>query len=222
MTNNVLVKNNVLCGKLKFNGETLLTYKIEYPQFCSSCYRMCLPQANKFYEEKACEFENYCKTELYYMAVRQYLDDIENGFPIRTFEAVLAYEVTYLCACVISVYFDQYQYTGGAHGNTIRSSQTWNLRDCALIELGRLVRCLPDYKSYILAEVEAQIKENPEIYFENYKELIAETFNENSFYSKAEGLVVYYQQYDIAPYSSGIREFLLPYSNCVINPKFLC
>ena len=58
-------------------------------------------------------------------------------------------------------------------------------------------------------------------YFENYKELINKTFNPNSFYCTPEGISVYYQQYDIAPYSSGIREFLMPYTYCVKNPETL-
>lgn len=212
----------MICDKLRYNGETLLSYRIEYPEFRCSCYKACLRQVNIFYREKALEFKRYCDCELFRMAIEQYKDDIENGFPIRAFEAVLAYEVTYLCSCIISSYFDQYQYTGGAHGNTIRSSQTWNLRDCELLKLEQLVRCSPDSKSYILAAVKTQIEEEPDIYFENYEQLISETFNEDSFFCKPQGLVVYYQQYDIAPYSSGIREFLIPYTYCVINPIKLC
>ena len=156
------------------------------------------------------------------MAVEQYKGDIENGFPIRTFEAILTFRVTYLCKCVISAYFDRYEYTGGAHGNTIRESQTWELNKCGLLELCQLVRCLPDCKTYILAVVEKQIEKEPEIYFENYSELISNTFNEKSFYCTPRGIVVYYQQYDIAPYSSGIREFLVPYTTCVISPQKFC
>lgn len=216
------MKKCVIRDKLKFNGETLLTYKIEYPEFTSPCYKMNLRKANMFYLEKALEFQKYCETELFDEAVQLYYDSIDNGFPIHVFEAQLVYDVTYLCSCIISVYFDRYEYTGGAHGNTIRTSETWNLRSGGLIELPQLVRCLLDYKSYILSAVAAQIEKEPEIYFENYEELIAEAFNENSFYCRRKGIVVYYQQYEIAPYSSGIREFLLPYTVCVINPTAFC
>jgi len=220
--NIVSVNRIVINSELKYNGETLLTYGIEYPEFISSCYRTCLRKVNKFYKDKALEFQRYCQTELFEMAVEQYNDDIENGFPVRVFEALLVYEVTYLNSCVISVYFDRYEYTGGAHGNTVRYSQTWNLQSCGLIKLWQLVCCSPDCKAYILSEVEAQIQEEPDIYFENYKELINKTFNPNSFYCTPEGISVYYQQYDIAPYSSGIREFLMPYTYCVKNPETLC
>jgi len=220
--NVVSVRKIVIRNKLKYNGETLLTYRIEYPEFYSSCYQMCLRKINKFYRNKALEFQRYCETELFHMAIEQYKEAIENGFPIRIFEALQVYNVTYLRSCIISVYFDRYEYTGGAHGNTIRSSQTWHLQECEKIKLRQLVSCMPDYKTYILAEVEAQIRKNPDIYFENYKELIAETFNEENFYCTPEGIVVYYQLYDIAPYSSGIREFLIPYSDCAVDPGSTC
>lgn len=220
--NFISVKKIVLENSLKYNGVTLLTYKIEYPRFSSSSYPMCLLKVNRFYKDKALEFQRYCQTELFNMAVEQYKEDVANNYPVRVFETMQVYDVTYARSCIISVYFDRYEYTGGAHGNTIRTSQTWNLQKCGLIQLEQLVNCPPDYKSYILKQIEAQIKKNPDIYFENYNELIAQTFNGNSFYATPKGIVVYYQQYDIAPYSSGIREFLIPYSDCVINPKKMC
>jgi hypothetical protein len=222
MRNDVTVKKIVIKNDLKYNGVTLITYKIEYPEFRSSCYRVCLLKVNRFYKKNALDYKKYIETELYRMAVEQYKGDIANGYPIRVFEALQTYDVMYLNKCVISIYFDRYEYTGGAHGNTVRTSQTWNLLKCSLIQLYQLVRCCPDYKTYILNEVETQIEENPEIYFEDYRVLIDETFDRNNFYATPGGVVVYYQQYDIAPYSSGIREFLIPYSDCVINPEKCC
>ncbi|PKM72768.1 MAG: DUF3298/DUF4163 domain-containing protein [Firmicutes bacterium HGW-Firmicutes-16] len=212
----VTCKKCVLKDSLMYDGVTLVTYAIEYPRFCSSCYKACLMKVNEYYKNRALEYRRYCETELFGMAIEQYKGDIENNFPVRVFEALSTFKVTYLCSCIISLYTDEYEFTGGAHGNTVRDSQTWNLQDCCLLALWQLVCCPPDYRSYILAAVEEQIRCEPEIYFENYKELICDTFNEDSFYCTPKRLVVYYQQYDIAPYSSGIREFLLPYSCCVI------
>ncbi|MFV0239920.1 MAG: RsiV family protein [Lacrimispora sphenoides] len=36
-------------------------------------------------------------------------------------------------------------------------------------------------------------------------------FNINGFFIKPSGIVIYYQQYDIAPYVRGIPEFLFPF-----------
>ena len=203
-------------------GRTLLTYKIAYPEFKSSFYQMSLKVINRYYRDKALKYQTYCETNLFDLAVEQYKGDIENGFPVRVFEAMLVYNDTYLKSCIISLYTQRYEYTGGAHGNTIRDSQTWNLQKCRMIKLRQLFHCSIDYKAYILGIIEAQIKQSPDIYFDNYHELISEYFNEDSFYCTPEGIVVYYQQYEIAPYSSGIMEFLIPYTDCILDPAKMC
>lgn len=156
------------------------------------------------------------------MAIAQYKEGMEQGYPIRVFDVVQSYEITYLHSCIISLYFDRYEYTGGAHGNTVRQSQTWDLKRCATLTLNQLLTCPQGRKAYIMNAISSQIRKLPELYFENYEELIAETFQEKSFYCTPDGIVIYYQQYDIAPYSSGIREFLLPYGDCVLDPASLC
>jgi hypothetical protein len=218
----VTVNTLVLKDDLKYNDVVLLTYKIEYPEFKSFMYQMALAMINKYYKTKALEYQNYLINELFPMAVEQYKNSIENNYPIRTYEALVIYKLTYNSNCIISLYSDKYEFTGGAHGSTIRTSQTWNLQKYAQIELSELFGCSLNYKEYIFNQVIRQIQENPDIYFENYKELVVKNFNENNFYCTPNGIVIYYQQYDIAPYSSGIREFLIPYTDCVYNPEKTC
>lgn len=220
--NKVSIKKIVMKDELKYDGETILTYSIEYPQFQSQYFKKCIPEVNAFYKEMATNYKKHCEDELLKLAIDQYKMSVENDYPIRMYEALMTFEVTYSSSCAMSLFVDQYEYTGGAHGNTIRQSQTWNLKDCKLFELSQLVTCKPNYKDYILKQVEEQINKNPNIYFDNSKELIAENFNENNFYCTPKGIVVYYQQYEIAPYSSGIREFIIPYSNCIKTPQMLC
>jgi len=223
LQNNIVsIKKIVINNEMKYDDHIVLNYKIEYPDFKSSYYQMSLLVINKFYKEKALEYQEHCKDELFNAAVEQYKYDVENGFPIRSYEALQVFESTYNCGCIISLYFDQYEYTGGAHGNTLRYSQTFNLQKCSRITLKQLFDCSLDYKTYILKQVKTQIEQDTSIYFDNYAKLIVDAFNEKSFYCTSEGLVVYYQQYDISPYSSGIREFLIPYSDCVINPIKKC
>jgi len=50
------------------------------------------------------------------------------------------------------------------------------------------------------------------IYFEDYRNLIVQHFNPASYYLSNDGLVIYYQQYEIAPYATGIVEFTIPFS----------
>ncbi len=218
----VTVDTIVIKDEMQYDGVTVLTYQIEYPEFKSSVYKKSLIVINKFYKDKALEYQKYIQTTLFQMAVEQYLDDIENGYPVRVFGAGDIFKITYNMVCILSLYFDRYEYTGGAHGITIRSSQTWNLQTGQMIKLSELFDCLYDYKRYIKDKVIEQIKKDPDIYFDDYENLVEQTFNVNSFYCTPKGLVVYFQQYDIAPYASGIREFLIPYNNCVKDPIKKC
>lgn len=218
----ITVNNNVIENELKYDGQTLLTYRIEYPQLEAQVWQLSIVLINRIYRLKAQEYKRYYEDELFSMAVRQYEEDLQNGYPVRVFEGLILYNIKYNEECIVSLYFDKYEYTGGAHGNTVRFSQTWNVQKFENLRLERLVKCTEDFKAYIVDYVIGEIKKGPELYFEDYERLAYETFNEDSFYATPGGIVVYYQQYDIAPYASGIREFLIPYSHCVINPVTTC
>jgi len=207
---------------MKYNDVVLLVYKIKYPYFESAIYRKAAERMNIFYEKDALSYERYLRKELFDMAVEQYKYDIENNYPVKAFEAVTEFYVTYNDCCIVSLYTDKYEYTAGAHGNTLRTSQTWNMQKKRTIELKDLFKYQQNYKEYIFKNIKKQIESDESIYFPDWEKLIIDTFNEKNFYATDEGVVIYYQQYDIAPYSSSIREFLIPYGIYVINPKYLC
>lgn len=218
----VTVKNIVLKKDMQYDGVTVLTYSIQYPEISSENYKKAAKVVNNYYKSRALEYQQYVEKDLYQMAVEQYLDDIQNGYPVRIFAAEDSYNITYNKACILSLYFDRYQFTGGAHGITDRTSQTWNLQTGKMIKLSELFECLFDYRRYIKDQVIEQIKQDPEPYFENYEELVEQYFNVNNFYCTPQGVVGYFQLYEIAPYASGIREFLVPYDNCVKDPVKKC
>lgn len=221
-SSNVRVITKTLKNTLKCEETILLTYEINYPCLIFDSSNTQINKINSFYKAKAIEYANYCENTLFNLAVQQYLFDKENDYPVRIFDVVQDFEVTLLADCIFSLYLDRYEYTGGAHGNTNRCSATWNLKCSQIISLSDLVACLPDCRTFIINEVQQQIEADPSFYFEDYPELIRKTFNSQSFYCTNEGIVVYYQKYDIAPYASGIRTFLIPYSDCVKNPELLC
>jgi len=215
-------RNNIVEESMVYDGETVLVYRIEYPQFYSDFYIMTLVDINDFFKTRALEYKDYITTELYNMAVEQYKYNVENDFPMIPYGAYVTHQITYNSGCILSLYFDQYVFMGGAHGNTVRYAYTFNLQNGYKIKLNQLFDCYLDPKNYILRIVKEQISKQPELYFENYESLVAETFDAKNFYCTPEGIVFFYMQYDIAPYSSGIREFLIPYDECVIDPIKLC
>ncbi len=216
MQQRITADTQTWAGTLKYDDTVVLTYKIEFPQFSSRIYAKAAQRMNTYYESSALSFLRYIKKTMYHQAVEQYIYSKENGYPVMVFEAEQVYTITLTANRYVSLYTDQYTYTGGAHGSTVRSSETWGLPLGRQIPLGALFPRGFDYRTYIInmiiREIQRQNAAGDSVYFDDYPENVRNTFQENQFYLTPQGIVVYFQQYDIAPYSTGIPEFLIPYS----------
>ncbi|GAG74381.1 unnamed protein product, partial [marine sediment metagenome] len=68
-----------------------------------------------------------------------------------------------------------------------------------------------DYLRIINQEIKRQMKLNPEAYFDDGA-AFKSVSKEQPFYLIEDGIVIYFGLYEIAPYSSGIRYFKIPFS----------
>ena len=125
------------------------------------------------------------------------------------YEIYRNYEITLNADNIISLYIDEYIFSGGAHGNTVRTSQNWELYYNQIIHLEDIYKYNPYFVINILKSINNQISQEKEIYFEDSCILVLNTFNPRNFYLIPGAVVIYFQQYDIAPYSSGIRTFII-------------
>ena len=203
--------NYRLKNELKYKGTVVLKYEIDYPQIGLTQYFQGKEKFNTYNKNRALELEKYAQGELFEQAKKTFDFNVENGYPVMVYEVVEKYTVTYNFKSIVSLYSDQYTFTGGAHGNTIRTSQNWELRTGTQIPLQYFFYNNQYYVIDILKEInrqiEVQIKNNMGQYFDNYCQLVIENFNLNNYYILPNHIVIYYQQYDIAPYSSGIPTF---------------
>ncbi len=193
--------------EMKYDNTVVLTYYIEYPEVLSGFHQVAKDRFNTYNRNLALEIQEKSENELYHQAVETYKYNQENGYPNMVYEVYRIYEITLNMNNVISLYMDEYIFSGGAHGNTIRTSQNWSLLIGRMIKLYELYPQNPYFLLDILKQINRQIYEDSEVYFEQACCLMVEAFNPNSFYLTPNELVIYFQQYDIAPYSSGIREF---------------
>ena len=206
------IGKNVFERELFYDGSLVLKYHIEYPRIYGSLNEDALIRFNSYNLSLALNLKNNAENNLYKEAIEAYKYNKENGYPIMVFEVYRNFVVTYDYFNILSLYFDEYTFTGGAHGSTIRSSQTWNLLQGRMLTLASFFPRNPYFMLDILKEINMQIAKEPDIYFDNTCNLVLETFNPKSFYLVPNGIVIYFQQYDIAPYSSGIRTFTVAYS----------
>lgn len=219
-----IVREKTLQQDMYYKDNLILKYTIKYPMFISDKYQILASKLNALYRTKAVMYERSNITNLYQMAMVEYEYSVANNFPIHQFEAYVSYLITYNENCVVSLYFDQYEYAGGAHGLTVRYSDTWDLKKSRRIELADLFPKKSNYRDIIIqsiyAQIEKAIAEGNGMYFENYKELVNENYKPNNFYLTEEGVAIYFQQYDIAPYAAGMPTFIIPYGpGGAIAPK---
>ena len=138
----------------------------------------------------------------------EYGDETSHWFPF-----VLAgdFQVGYAGKGFLSIPVRYYCFTGGAHGMSYQVVTNISTETGEEFSLADLFLPDYDYSEVIREEVIRQMDATPDIYFqESFVEL--EITKEQPFYITDEGLVVYFGLYEIAPYSSGIREFTIPFT----------
>lgn len=205
------IEKKTIENELTYKGNVIVKYKIEYPQILSSCYPIC--HFNALNLKQALYLEKYAKETLFPDSQKQYDYNIANGYPIMVYELIFEYTVTCNQAPIISLYQDQYTFTGGAHGSTVRTSQNWDLACNKQLTLNDVFAKKTNYLLSIFRQINQQIQEKgADLFFDNYCILVLETFQPSQFYLTPKSVVIYFQQYDIAPYSTGIPTFEISYS----------
>ncbi|MEL7646926.1 MAG: DUF3298 and DUF4163 domain-containing protein [Sedimentibacter sp.] len=211
----VQVKIICLEDNLYFEKQLLLHYRVEYPQLYDHRFQRVLNRLNNIYKKRAWDVLKESKDIYFAIAANYYIYSVRRNIPVRTFEVYYIPEITFNQDCAFSLYYDKYVYTGGAHGQTVRTSDTWDLNDGKEIYLcDMFVNHGFNMLDYLRSSIGDQIQANLEdehIYFDNHIENVAKYLCVSSFYLKPEGIVIYFQEYEIAPYAAGIPEFLIPY-----------
>lgn len=205
------IKNRKIEKQLIYEGEVILTYRIAYPEIIYSNYLKGQEEFNTFNKRNALRMKKYAEGELFENAKATYEYNKQNGYPTMVYELVSNNEITYNNDWLVSLYTDEYIFLGGAHGNTVRTSQNWDLRKAEQIPLEHFFKGNPYYIIDILKQINKQIAKQIENgsnqYFDNYCQLVIENFKLENFYVVPNYIEVFFQQYDIAPYSSGIPTF---------------
>lgn len=203
--------NRILQKEMKYENTVVLKYHIEYPEIVMDWQqnRNGIKKFNDYNLKMALQMQQKAENELYKEAIELYKYNKENGYPQMTYELYREYQITLNKENAVSMYIDEYIFSGGAHGTTTRTSQTWNLMLGKMVELYELYPNEPYFLLEILRKINREISENIEIYFADPYPLVVEYFNPESYYIDNGKVVIYFQQYDIAPYSSGIIEFTL-------------
>jgi hypothetical protein len=213
----VFVHSNTIANARGQSNQAAFTYRIEYPRFVANTPLTSLRRINERYRQQA-QYLAQSAQATYARPAEEDRRRLERGGgdAFSPYELLRTFEVTYGQNCVLSLYLDEYLYTGGAHGTTRRTADTWDVRSDRPVPLSALFPQRADYADRLRDAVAAEVARRGAgaagSYFEDYETRISEYFNPESFYLTPEALVLYYQQYELGPYATGIPTFSLPYA----------
>jgi len=113
----------------------------------------------------------------------------------------------------LSVVCEMYEFTGGVHGNLALRSDTFLAATGERVGLYDLFAVgEAEYLPFLQEFLAAELSKQPDLYYENAPQQVAQLFDPAHFYLTDEGLTLYFQMYDVAPYAAGVPTFTLPYS----------
>ncbi|MFC5699751.1 DUF3298 and DUF4163 domain-containing protein [Cohnella faecalis] len=104
---------------------------------------------------------------------------------------------------VLSLSLLNYVFTGGAHGNTIQKSLTFDADTGRSYKLSELFKPDSNYKQKLNAIIEAQIKARELPLLVPYPGIS----DDQDYYIADKSLVIYFQLYEIVPYAWGFPYF---------------
>ena len=140
------------------------------------------------------------------------LADSAKDFPDmpRQCETYFNYLIKYNQNGLLSLIFLNYQFAGGAHGGTIQTAFTFDLESGKQFKLQDFFIEDADYLTIFNDQIQKHLSQRGllSLLFEPFKGMNLD----QPFYLSNNGFVVFYQQYEILPYSAGIQEFQVDFN----------
>lgn len=125
-------------------------------------------------------------------------------------EATFDGEITYNSEHVISIAISSYSNTGGAHGNTNVTFYNFDKTTSKLMDINSIITDKEALKTLAKQYFQDNINKDGEFSYEDY--FFGEGFQlPANIGFNDEGLILFYNPYEIAPYAMGITEFSIPY-----------
>ncbi|WP_163216082.1 DUF3298 and DUF4163 domain-containing protein [Clostridium thermarum] len=139
-------------------------------------------------------------------------DSKDNNLEYHKYEVNTSYKVNYNRNGFLSITVVYYRYTGGAHGLSYMKGYNIDLKTGGIYSLSQLFDKDFNYKEIIDEVVLNEMKANRELYFEDAITDFKGIKKDHPFYIEEGNLVVYFAEYEIAPYAHGMPEFRVPLS----------
>ncbi|MGM9593354.1 MAG: PdaC/SigV domain-containing protein [Candidatus Onthomonas sp.] len=149
-------------------------------------------------------------------AKEDYSQALEEEWEWYPYEFFLQAAVTRCDGRVLSLRFDEYQYTGGVHGYGFSYGRSYDLASGSRLTLDFMSAQGASFRDIALERVEVlcQTEDYAELLYPkgSYEDALSDVVQDARFYLEAADVVFLADPYLIGPYASGVIEFRLPYS----------
>lgn len=198
------VSKGIIVNTINLNENTKsINFDLKYPEVKLK-NEQAQNKINILIKENIYEFKKYIE-DIYNESLSMYQNTMN-----FTYEGSSDFEYE-IIDNILSIKMSFSQFTGGPHPMVLIKDYNFDLNTGNILKLGDLFNenGKKIYKNVIDGIIKEKINENPDNYFpDEFKGV-----NENtSYYLTEKGIVIFFQLYEIAPYSSGIIEFKIPYS----------
>lgn len=114
---------------------------------------------------------------------------------------------------ILSFVQNDYEYTGGAHPNSVRAALNFDSRSGARLKLADVVTDMDETTEFVNLYLVEALPETigEEGLFDDYKTSIFDILTDDTWYLNEEGFVIICNEYIVSPHSSGINEITIPY-----------
>ncbi|MHC0039625.1 DUF3298 and DUF4163 domain-containing protein [Pseudoneobacillus sp. C159] len=210
-------KGFVATKYLKFPNPLTLTptkYKgindLKYPQVNGLKNRTAQDKINAaLSNHMKMSYQNYLQMLADEKTAKAEFDKNPDASPNYDYDYIVSYTVNYNQKGLLSIVFSDYIYSGGAHGGTVLQAYNFNIangQNSKLFDVVDSKAKQSNVQKYVYDYVK---KDSSNVYFVDTIDDI-QLSNDTVFYYKDGGIVLVFQQYEIAPYSSGNPEIFIP------------
>jgi len=201
--NKEIVESSLIVDKNIKEKSEYLTIDVVIPQISGLNNK----ESEKVINKKILDFTDMWIKDIKEIA-NEYYGPPNNVIPTFPYELTAKYIIKSQNK-ILSFYIEYYQFTGGAHGITTRVPYNIDIKTGNELLLKDLFTGGEEYKRIINKEIEKQIAGNPDIYFSG-KDGFNGIKEKQQYFMDGNNIVVYFGQYEIAPYTTGIPEFRIP------------
>lgn len=201
-------------GELMRGDIVVLNYSISYPELKSNLKTA----AARYINARYTEFSNQVKKNImatYYPRACTYYKNMTSA-DFTPLKIMCEMCVMYENRGYLSLFFDTYEQLGELNLANIRHSNTWYVNSGELCSLQSFFVQGSGYKKiiydHICACIRAELAKNEHVYFSDWQEILPYRLDLSRYYLADDGFVVYFPEYKIAPKSTGLPSFLVPYT----------